>query len=47
MERFAQIPDTSWWAMLGEGEREREATLEEIEALEAEHGPFQSADGER
>ena len=36
--------DTSWKAMLGEDERE--ATEEEIAAIEAEHGPFQSADGE-
>jgi hypothetical protein len=36
--------DTSWKAMLGENERE--ATEEEIAALEAEHGPFLPADDE-
>ena len=36
--------DTSWEAMLGEDERE--ATEEEIVALEAAHGPFLPADGE-
>jgi hypothetical protein len=43
-----QEPDhletTSWRAMLGKGERE--VSGEEITALEAEHGPFQPADGE-
>jgi hypothetical protein len=34
----------SWKAMLGKDERD--ATDEEIAALEAEHGPFQPADGE-
>ena len=41
---FVITRDTSWQAMLSEGERE--ATDEEIAALEAEHGPFQPADGE-
>ena len=36
--------DTSWKAMLGEGERD--ATEEEIAVLEAEHGPFLPPDGE-
>ncbi|MGE5283040.1 MAG: hypothetical protein ACM3N0_12120, partial [Chloroflexota bacterium] len=36
--------DTSWNAMLGEGERD--ATEEEIAALEAENGPLLPADGE-
>lgn len=36
--------DTSWKAMLGKDERD--ATEEEIAALEAEHGPFLPADGE-
>ena len=35
--------DTSWEAMLGEDERE--ATDEEIVALEAAYGPFLPADG--
>ena len=38
------VRDTSWKAMLGKGERE--ATEEEIAALEAEHGPFLPADDE-
>lgn len=38
------IPDTSWKAMLGR--EEREATDEEIAALEAEHRPFLPMDGE-
>jgi hypothetical protein len=38
------IETTSWRAMLGRGERE--VSGEEIAALEAEHGPFQPADGE-
>jgi hypothetical protein len=38
------IETTSWWAMLGKSERE--VYGEEIAALEAEHGPFQAADGE-
>jgi hypothetical protein len=38
------VPDTSWKAMLGEGEGD--ATEEEIAALEAEHGPFLTPDGE-
>jgi hypothetical protein len=33
-----------WQAMLVRGERE--ATEDEIAVLEAEHGPFQAADGE-
>jgi hypothetical protein len=41
---FVIARDTSWQAMLGKDERE--ATKEEVAALEAEHGPFQSADGE-
>ena len=41
---FVITRDTSWSAMLGEGERD--ASEEEIAALEAEHGPFQPADGE-
>jgi hypothetical protein len=41
---FVITRDTSWQAMLSEGERE--ATDEEIAALEAEHGSFQPADGE-
>jgi hypothetical protein len=36
--------DTSWKTMLGKDERE--ASEEEIAALEADHGPFQPADGE-
>jgi hypothetical protein len=44
MEQPPQIKDTSWRAMLGKDERE--ATEEEIAALEAERGPFQPADGE-
>ncbi len=41
---FVITRDTSWQAMLSEGERE--ATDGEIAALEAEHGPFQPAGGE-
>lgn len=41
---FVITRDTSWQAMLGKDERE--ASEEEIAALEAEHGPFQPADGE-
>jgi hypothetical protein len=44
MEQPAHTTDTSWLAMLGEDERE--ATEEEIAALEAVHGPFHPADGE-
>jgi hypothetical protein len=40
---FVITRDTSWKAMLG---NERDATEEEVAALEAEHGPFQPADGE-
>jgi len=36
--------DTPWEAMLREDERE--ATEEEVAALEAAHGPFLPADGE-
>jgi hypothetical protein len=36
--------DVSWKAMLGKDERD--ATDEEIAALDAEHGPFLPADGE-
>jgi hypothetical protein len=36
--------DTPWEAMLREDERE--ATEEEVAALEAAHGPFPPADGE-
>ncbi len=36
--------DASWKTMLGKDERD--ATEEEIAALEAEHGPFLPADGE-
>jgi hypothetical protein len=36
--------DTPWEAMLGEDERE--ATEDEVAALEAAHGPFLPADGE-
>jgi len=36
--------DTPWKAMLAEDERE--ATEEEIAAIEAEHGPFLPADNE-
>jgi hypothetical protein len=35
---------TYWKAMLGEDERD--ATAGEITAVETEHGPFLSADGE-
>lgn len=41
---FVITRDTSWKVMLGEDERD--ATEEEIAALEAEYGPFQPADGE-
>jgi hypothetical protein len=44
MEQPAHVEDTSWRTMLGKGERE--VSDEEIAALEAEHGPFQPADGE-
>ena len=36
--------DAPWKAMLGKDERD--ATDEEIAALEVEHGPFLPADGE-
>lgn len=38
------MPETSWGAMLGEGERD--ATAEEIAAIEAAHGPLLPPDGE-
>lgn len=38
------IGESKWSAMLDEGERD--ATDEEIVAIEAEHGPFLLADGE-
>jgi hypothetical protein len=41
---FVITRDTSWRAMLGNDERD--ATAEEIAALEVEHGPFLPADGE-
>jgi hypothetical protein len=44
MREPLKIEDISWQAMLARGERE--ATEDEIAALEAEHGPFQPADGE-
>ena len=48
MERFhyAQLVKSQilWQAMLGEGERD--ATAEEIAAIEAAHGPFLPPDGE-
>jgi hypothetical protein len=44
MDQPAHIMDASWRTMLGKDERE--ATEEEIAAVEAEHGPFQPMDGE-
>jgi len=44
MEQPDCVEKTSWLAMLGKDERE--VSDEEIAALEAEHGPFQAADGE-
>lgn len=44
VEQPDHIKTTSWLAMLGKDERE--VSEEEIVALEAEHGPFQAADGE-
>ena len=41
---FVITRDTSWQAMLGKNERD--ATDDEVADLEAEHGPFQPADGE-
>jgi len=41
---FVITRDTSWQALLGKDELD--ATEEEIAVLEAEHGPFQPADGE-
>jgi hypothetical protein len=43
MEQPDHIETTSWRAMFGKVKRE---VSEEIAALEAEHGPFQAADGE-
>lgn len=43
-DEFVITRDIAWKAMLGEDERE--ATEEEITALEAEHGPFQPTDSE-
>lgn len=43
MDRWEWVP-IYWKAMLGEDERD--ATAEEITAVEAEHGPFLSTDGE-
>ena len=44
MQGPVNIEEISWQAMLVRGERE--ATEDEIAVLEAEHGPFQAADGE-
>lgn len=44
VEEPDHIETTPWRTMLGQGERE--VSGEEIAALEAEHGPFQAADGE-
>jgi hypothetical protein len=44
MQEPLNIEEISWQAMLVKGERE--ATEDEIAGLEAEHGPFQPADGE-
>jgi hypothetical protein len=44
VEEPDHIETTSWRTMLGKGEREVSGV--EIVALEAEHGPFQAADGE-
>lgn len=44
MEQPDHVETTSWRAMLGKDERE--VSDKEIAALEAEHGPFQAADGE-
>ncbi|HEX5763095.1 MAG TPA: hypothetical protein VFY04_08240 [Solirubrobacterales bacterium] len=41
---FVITRDTSWRSMLGKDERD--ATEEEIAALEAEHGPFLPPDSE-
>jgi hypothetical protein len=41
---FVITRDTSWPVMVGKDERD--ATEDEIAALEVEHGPFQPADGE-
>ena len=44
VSEFMISRDISWEAMLGEDERD--ATVEEITAAEAEQGPFLPADGE-
>ena len=44
MQEPVNVDDISWQAMLAKDERE--ATEDEIAILEAEHGPFQIADGE-
>ncbi len=44
MEQPDHVETTSWRAMLGKDERE--VSDEEIAVLEAEHAPFQAADGE-
>jgi hypothetical protein len=44
MQESLNIEKISWQATLVRGERE--ATEDEIAALEAQHGPFQAADGE-
>jgi hypothetical protein len=44
MEQPDQIEPTAWRAILGQDERE--VSNEEIAAVEAEHRPFQVADGE-
>lgn len=41
---FVIARETSWKAMLGRGERD--ATAEEVAAVEAAQGPFLPADGE-
>ena len=44
MQESLNIEEISWQVMLVRGERE--ATEDETAVLEAEHGPFQAADGE-
>lgn len=44
LEQPDHIETTAWRAMLGQDECE--VSVEEIVALEAEHGPVQAADGE-
>jgi hypothetical protein len=41
---FVIARETSWKMMLGDDERD--ATVEEIAAVEVEHGPFLPADGD-